>query len=189
MKSLKMLLMVVSTILSVFVFAQDTAKQKTNTAKKDKQETIYRCQMHPEVTSTKPGNCYKCGAALNLSPKEKMNAEMMKTYGCPMHPDVVGDKAGKCPKCGMELKGTEPVTQSYSCPMHPEVTSDKPGTCAKCGSALSLNLSPKERMRMDAMKTYGCPMHPDVTSDKAGKCPKCGMNLIEKKNDHADHQH
>jgi uncharacterized paraquat-inducible protein A len=67
------------------------------------------------------------------------------------------------------------VHQKYSCPMHPDVTSNKPGKCPKCG--MELNLSKKEKMKMDVMKMYSCPMHPDVMSDKAGKCPKCGMDL------------
>jgi hypothetical protein len=42
---------------------------------------------------------------------------------------------------------------------------------------MAMNRSPKEKMKMEVMKTYNCPMHPDETSDKAGKCAKCGMDL------------
>lgn len=28
------------------------------------QKTLYRCQMHPEVTSDQPGRCWKCGMSL-----------------------------------------------------------------------------------------------------------------------------
>jgi transcription initiation factor IIE alpha subunit len=65
----------------------------------------------------------------------------------------------------------------YSCPMHSDITSNKPGKCTKCG--MDLTLSPKEKMKMEVMKTYTCPMHPDETSDKSGKCSKCGMDLKE----------
>jgi hypothetical protein len=75
----------------------------------------------------------------------------------------------------------------YSCPMHSDVTSNKPGKCSKCG--MDLTLAPKEKKKTMAMKTYTCSMHPEVSSDKPGKCPKCGMDLIEKKDDHSDHQH
>ena len=75
----------------------------------------------------------------------------------------------------------------YTCPNHPDVTSDEPGKCSKCGTSLAL--SPKEKMKMEVMKIYTCPMHPDVTSDKPGKCSKCNMDLVEKKEDHKDHQH
>lgn len=66
---------------------------------------------------------------------------------------------------------------TYTCPMHPEVTSYEAGKCPKCGT--TLNLSPKEQMKMGEMKMYTCPMHPHETSDKSGKCPKCGMDLKE----------
>jgi periplasmic mercuric ion binding protein len=67
------------------------------------------------------------------------------------------------------------TAKPYCCSMHPEVKSDKPGKCSKCG--MNLNLSEKEKMKMQAVKLYTCPMHADVTSDKAGKCSKCGMDL------------
>jgi uncharacterized paraquat-inducible protein A len=54
---------------------------------------------------------------------------------------------------------------------------------------MDLTLAPKEKKKTMAMKTYTCSMHPEVSSDKPGKCPKCGMDLIEKKDDHSDHQH
>lgn len=31
---------------------------------------MYNCPMHPEVTSSKPEKCSKCGNLMNLSPKE-----------------------------------------------------------------------------------------------------------------------
>ena len=71
------------------------------------------------------------------------------------------------------------ITKQYICPMHPEVTSNKPGKCSKCN--MDLNLSPKEKMKMEVMKTYTCPMHPEVTGNKPGKCSKCNMNLIKGK--------
>ena len=68
----------------------------------------------------------------------------------------------------------------YVCPMHPDMVMDEPGKCTKCGT--ELNLSPKEKMKMDVMKIYTCPVHADVTSDKPGECPQCKskMNLTPK---------
>lgn len=185
MKTLKILVMAVLTILSVSVLAQDTSISKTK-SRGEKTRTLYRCPMHPEVTSGQPGKCPKCGSLMALSAKEKMKMGVMKLYTCPMHPDETSDKPGKCPKCGMDMTKREKIIQTYSCPVHPGITSDKPGKCSKCGRNLSL--SPKEKMKMEAMKLYVCPMHPDVTGNKPGKCPKCNMDLVEKKAGHSDHQ-
>src|SRR5438045_3359759 len=47
----------------------------------------YTCPMHPDVRKVGPGNCPKCGMALEPmeaeQPKEKME------YVCPMHPQIV----------------------------------------------------------------------------------------------------
>ena len=140
MKSLKMLMMAAITILSVSVFAQDTAKHKMSKHQTDKMK--YSCPMHPEVTSDKPGKCSKCGMDLVLSKKDHMKMGSMKIYSCPMHPGVTSDKPGKCAKCGMELvkSGKEKIKMEtmkmYICPMHPDITSDKLGKCSKCGMAL-----------------------------------------------------
>jgi Cu+-exporting ATPase len=61
----------------------------------------YTCPMHPEAQSDKPGNCPKCGMALEPSrPAAKTNV----VYTCPMHPEVEQDGPGTCPKCGMALE-------------------------------------------------------------------------------------
>jgi Cu+-exporting ATPase len=69
------------------------------------ESSIYTCPMHPEIQQQGPGNCSKCGMAL-----ETMGVPVTATkteYTCPMHPEVVQDHPGNCPKCGMAL---EPVT-------------------------------------------------------------------------------
>lgn len=111
--------------------------------------------------------------------KHKMGIQKHKMmnmkYCCPMHNEIMSDQPGKCSKCGMDMKKME---MAYCCPKHHEVMSDKPGKCPKCGTAL--NLSPKEKMKMEVMKMYSCPMHAEVTSDKPGKCSKCGMDMVKK---------
>jgi len=67
----------------------------------------YFCPMCSGVESDKPGDCPKCGMALERNPAWK--AEAKTIYTCPMHPEVQQDHPGDCPKCGMTL---EPQTLS-----------------------------------------------------------------------------
>ena len=67
---------------------------------------LFICPMCPGVESEKPGNCPKCGMALeraNPGPSSKT------VYTCPMHPEIEQDRPGDCPVCGMRL---EPKTVS-----------------------------------------------------------------------------
>jgi Cu+-exporting ATPase len=65
----------------------------------------YFCPMCPGVESDRPGDCPKCGMALERNP-----TWVAKTiYTCLMHPEIEQDHPGDCPKCGMAL---EPKTVS-----------------------------------------------------------------------------
>jgi len=62
----------------------------------------YTCPMDPEVRQEGPGDCPKCGMALEPL---FVAAQVTKTeYTCPMHPQIVRDKPGSCPICGMALE-------------------------------------------------------------------------------------
>ncbi len=77
----------------------------------------YTCPMHPEVRSAQPGNCPKCGMA--LEPIAPSVPTLAKTeYVCPMHPQIVRNAPGNCPLCGMAL---EPRTLSSQEEENPEL--------------------------------------------------------------------
>ena len=76
----------------------------------------YTCPMDPEVRQQGPGDCPKCGMAL-----EPVVAALPVTkteYTCPMHPEIVRDAPGSCPICGMAL---EPRTVSVEEEQNPEL--------------------------------------------------------------------
>jgi Cu+-exporting ATPase len=62
----------------------------------------YTCPMHPEVISDEPGDCPKCGMALELMGLRPASEKSI--YTCPMHPEIEQDHPGDCPKCGMPLE-------------------------------------------------------------------------------------
>ncbi len=62
----------------------------------------YFCPMCAGVESDRPGDCPKCGMALERNPSWSPKAKTI--YTCPMHPEVEQDHPGECPKCGMALE-------------------------------------------------------------------------------------
>ncbi|HTQ51696.1 MAG TPA: heavy metal translocating P-type ATPase [Candidatus Acidoferrales bacterium] len=68
----------------------------------------YFCPMCPGAESDGPGDCPKCGMALERNPACAATAGK-PVYTCPMHPEIEQDHPGDCPKCGMPL---EPKTAS-----------------------------------------------------------------------------
>ncbi|NPA25569.1 MAG: heavy metal translocating P-type ATPase [Deltaproteobacteria bacterium] len=62
---------------------------------------LYTCPMHPEIEQDHPGDCPKCGMALEaVNPVPETRIE----YTCPMHPEIIRDEPGDCPICGMALE-------------------------------------------------------------------------------------
>ncbi len=75
---------------------------------------MYTCPMHPEVRQPGPGNCPKCGMA--LEPEVRAAPAARTEYVCPMHPQIVRAQPGNCPLCGMalELRTVGPAEEENS---------------------------------------------------------------------------
>jgi Cu+-exporting ATPase len=69
------------------------------------QNVEYICPMDPEVHKLGPGNCPKCGMA--LEPAAPAAPTTRTEYTCPMHPQIVRSEPGNCPICGMALEPRE----------------------------------------------------------------------------------
>jgi P-type Cu+ transporter len=64
----------------------------------------YFCPMCEGVVSDKPGDCPKCGMALERNRAWVTPAAGKTIYTCPMHPQIEQDHPGACPICGMALE-------------------------------------------------------------------------------------
>lgn len=80
----------------------DRKHQLTVPKKQYESVNQYVCPMCAGVESDKPGQCPKCGMA--LEPARPMVAQRKVIYTCPMHPEIDRDSPGTCPICGMNLE-------------------------------------------------------------------------------------
>ena len=75
-----------------------------NSVAKPSSGAKYFCPMCDGVVSDMPGDCQKCGMALERNHAWVAPAAGKKIYTCPMHSQIERDQPGACPICGMALK-------------------------------------------------------------------------------------
>ncbi|MBW3599749.1 MAG: HAD-IC family P-type ATPase, partial [Planctomycetes bacterium] len=80
----------------------DSLIQLAAPAAKPRPRGRYYCPMCEGVESDKPGDCPKCGMALESAGPAASQGKTI--YTCPMHPEVEQDHPGSCPICGMDLE-------------------------------------------------------------------------------------
>ncbi len=80
----------------------------------------YTCPMHPEVVSDRPGECPKCGMA--LEPATPQVPATRTEWTCPMHPEIVREEPGECPKCGMALEPRQVTAEEAENPELSDMT-------------------------------------------------------------------
>jgi Cu+-exporting ATPase len=98
------------------VHATPVAAMKSTPAPHAASQNEYTCPMDPEVRQDGPGDCPKCGMA--LEPTIAALRPTKTEYTCPMHPEIVRDAPGNCPICGMAL---EPRTVVWADEKNPEL--------------------------------------------------------------------
>ncbi len=161
--------------------AQDMGGMKMPKQENKKQTETYTCVMHPEIHSSKPGNCPKCGMKL-VKEKSKATSDSKKKMDMPMPKDKEGSEQNMQ---GMQMNNNQKEQAqpaAYTCVMHPEIHSSKPGNCPKCGMKLvkekpkaNADNKAKDDMKMGDMKM---PMKDgDKTKDDMGGMKMDGMQM------------
>jgi Cu+-exporting ATPase len=82
--------------------SQGSAPEEPSGPSQPSRRGRYICPMCEGVEQKGPGQCPKCGMA--LEPDKPQGGESKTVYTCPMHPEVEQEEPGDCPKCGMDLE-------------------------------------------------------------------------------------
>ncbi len=137
--------------------------------------------MHPEIVSSKPEDCPKCGMTL----RKKVVAVKPKTISKPegkfaQKTEIKSKEINNKSKAKIEKKNdSKKADKAYKSNVSKPVLNTS--------ETKVLTQSKSHSKTQSQSQKYTCPMHPEIISDKTGKCPKCGMDLIEIEN-HSQHQ-
>lgn len=135
-------------ILLMGLFGYASAHEgHNNLSQQAQQPVIYTCPMHPEIQSSKPGNCPKCG--MKLVVQKKKNVQPKKAAPVKKSPPAKMGDMKMPPKEQAMDKPAQQVT--YTCPMHPEIHASKPGNCPKCGMKLVKETPKRAPVKHDGM--------------------------------------
>jgi CopA family copper-resistance protein len=138
--------------------------------------------MHPEVVSSKPGDCPKCGMTLVkktvvIKPKVVAKPQVKPSLKTETKPVEIKNKVNPKVEKKNDLNKAKKVDK---------INVAKPVLNTKNkiqDKFLTESKSQSQSQSQSQKQKYTCPMHPEVISDKPGKCPKCGMDLVEIEND------
>ena len=128
---------------------------------KSVQQVVYTCPMHPEIRSSKPGNCPKCG--MKLMPV----------------------KTAPAPKTSVSKPTPKPASVKPVAEKPHDMSDMKDHDL----NNMDMNAGEKKELNQMAPVSYTCPMHPEIHSPKPGNCPKCGMKLVKEKQKNASVNH
>jgi len=160
-------------MLYQFASAQEMKGMDMSKKETKQQPVTYTCPMHPEIHSTKPGNCPKCGMKLiKEKPKVVIPPVVKKPDEMKMPKDTAMPKS-----MGMSKRDTVPGQQqvTYTCPMHAEIHSAKPGNCPKCGMKL---IKEKSKAVVNPMENMQMPK--DTVKEKSMDMDNMKMGKMEK---------
>ena len=130
----------------------------------------YFCPMCPGVESDQPGECPKCGMALERNPLWKPAAKTI--YTCPMHPEIEQDQPGDCPICGMAL---EPKSVTGGAGGRRRIARYDPALLDRGGADASA--LPARDGSHDSRRRTGSSRHSDFVIRHSPAASRAGFNL------------